>query len=258
MKKEETLKYIESLWDSWYVKGLGDFVRVPNLTPMVDAEFLTNGLIEQSMDLVDSYINKLEIKGISKQIFQPAGSSPLIVYVVEPSEGVTRNVMLYGHLDKQPWMEGWGEGLSPTDPVIRGDYMYGRGGADDGYSAFSCMLAVKTCQEQGVKIPRVALVLETEEESGSPNLLTLLDAAKDAIGKPDFCFCMDSGSFDYDSFWMTSSLRGITIVDMTVECAKSGYHSGEVGGIIPETFRVVRHLLDRLDCSKTGMVAEEF
>ena len=51
--------------------------------------------------------------------------------------------MLYGHLDKQPWMDGWDEGLSPTDPVIRGEYMYGRGGADDGYSPFTCMLAIK-------------------------------------------------------------------------------------------------------------------
>jgi len=39
---------------------------------------------------------------------------------------------------------------------------------------------------------------------------------------------------------------------LTVEAAKGGYHSGEVGGIVPETFRVVRQLLDRLDNSETG------
>ena len=54
--------------------------------------------------------------------------------------------MLYGHLDKQPWMEGWDEGLGPCDPVIRGEYLYGRGGADDGYAVFSCMLAIKNLQ----------------------------------------------------------------------------------------------------------------
>ena len=46
-------------------------------------------------------------------------------------------------------------------------------------------------------MPRRALVLETEEESGSPNLLSLLDLAKEFIGKPDFMFCMDTGAFDY-------------------------------------------------------------
>ena len=67
----------------------------------------------------------------------------MVIYVVEPTQGCDKTVMLYGHLDKQPWMEGWDEGLGPTDPVIRGEYLYGRGGCDDGYSVFTCMLAVK-------------------------------------------------------------------------------------------------------------------
>lgn len=96
--------------------------------------------------------------------------------------------------------------------------------------------------------------METEEESGSPNLLTLLDIAKEFIKKPDFCFCMDSGAFNYDQLWCTSSLRGVVIVELTVEFGITGYHSGEVGGIIPETFRVIRALLDRVDNPITGMV----
>jgi hypothetical protein len=47
------------------------------------------------------------------------------------------------------------------------------------------------------------------------------------------------------------------MVDLTVEFGKVGYHSGECGGIIPETFRIVRMLLDRLDNTETGEVAEE-
>jgi len=166
--------------------------------------------------------------------------------------------MMYGHLDKQPWMDGWDEGLSPTTPVIRGEYLYGRGGADDGYAPFSCILAIKNLQLQGVKLPRCALVLETEEESGSPNLLNLLDVAKDFIGAPDYCFCMDSGAFNYDQLWCTSSLRGINIIELKVEFGLSGYHSGEVGGILPETFRIMRTLLDRIDDSKTGKVDDAF
>jgi acetylornithine deacetylase/succinyl-diaminopimelate desuccinylase-like protein len=46
-------------------------------------------------------------------------------------------------------------------------------------------------------MPRIALVLETEEESGSPNLVRLLKDAQELIGVPDACFCMDSGAFDY-------------------------------------------------------------
>jgi acetylornithine deacetylase/succinyl-diaminopimelate desuccinylase-like protein len=102
------------------------------------------------------------------------------------------------------------------------------------------------------------LTLETEEESGSPSLLALLKEAEPLIGKPDAMFCMDSGALDYEQLWLTSSLRGICIVDLTVEGGKAGYHSGEVGGVVPETFRVVRSLLNRLDDPATGEVHSDF
>ena len=146
LNKEETLKNIEERWDNWYIKGLEDFIRCPNLSPAYDAEFLTNGLIQQAIELVDNYVKQLDIAGITRQVFTPEGKSPLVVYVVEPTGGSTQQVMLYGHLDKQPWMTGWDEGLGPTEPVTRGEYMYGRGGADDGYAVFSCMLAIKNAQ----------------------------------------------------------------------------------------------------------------
>jgi len=46
-------------------------------------------------------------------------------------------------------------------------------------------------------------------------------------------------------------------LDVTVELGKAGYHSGEVGGVVPETFRIMRQLLDRLDDSATGHVMQE-
>ncbi len=48
---------------------------------------------------------------------------------------------MYGHMDKQPPFPGWDEGLGPYKPVIRQkngeSYLYGRGGADDGYAIFA-------------------------------------------------------------------------------------------------------------------------
>lgn len=102
------------------------------------------------------------------------------------------------------------------------------------------------------------MVLESEEESGSENLINLLDISRDYIGKPDCLFCMDSGVLDYEQLWITSSLRGVAMVDFKVECAKGGFHSGEVGGIVPETFRIVRALLDRIDDTQTGKVVSAF
>ena len=255
MNKEKTLESVKAHWDSWWVPGLQEFVRIDNLTTMVDPDYLTNGKVEKAMVQVDGCIQALGVKGLSMKVYRAENNLPMVVYVVEGSEGVEKNVLVYGHLDKQPYGDGWN--TDPCDPVIKDGLMYGRGASDDGYAPFSCMLAIKAAQDQGVKMPRIALVLETEEESGSPNLIPLLKIATESIGKPDACFCMDSGAFDYNQLWMTSSLRGICILDMTVQCGKDAYHSGEVGGIVPETFRIVRQLLDRLDNSETGEVCPE-
>lgn len=198
MNKDATLKTIEEHWDSWYIPALEDFVRVPNLTPMVDMEYLTNGKMEQAIDLADQYIQKIGVKGLSRQIFKNDSGMPLVVYIVEPQGGCTKNIMLYGHLDKQPYGAGWDDDKHPTEPITIGDCMYGRGVSDDGYAPFSSLLAIKAMQDQGVKHPRIALVLENEEESGSPNLVNLLDLAKGAIGVPDCMYCLDSGAFDYE------------------------------------------------------------
>ena len=66
---EKTREIIDKFWDDWYVAGLCDFIRVPNLTPMVDPNYLKNGLVEQAMKLVDDYINKLDIKGLRSKVF---------------------------------------------------------------------------------------------------------------------------------------------------------------------------------------------
>ena len=55
---------------------------------------------------------------------------------------VDDTVILYGHLDKQPEMVGWDADLGPWKPVLKGDKLYGRGGADDGYAAFASLTAI--------------------------------------------------------------------------------------------------------------------
>jgi hypothetical protein len=49
------------MWEQWYIDGLKEFIRVPNLSLLYDAEYQTNGLNEQAIELVDRYVNALEI-----------------------------------------------------------------------------------------------------------------------------------------------------------------------------------------------------
>ncbi len=93
-------------------------------------------------------------------------------------------VLLYGHMDKQPHLEGWEEGLGPITPVIKDGKLYGRGGADDGYSAFAAILSVKACQVQKIDHPRCVIFLEADEESGSNDLPYYLISLQAKIGQP--------------------------------------------------------------------------
>lgn len=69
---------------------------------MVDAEYQTNGLLQKAMEVVDRYINLLNIRGLERRVFHPEGSNPLVVYKIEPIDlkPGTKNIMVYGHLDK--------------------------------------------------------------------------------------------------------------------------------------------------------------
>ncbi len=66
MESKKTLEFIDSKFDSWFVPSLAEFVRIPNLTPMVDSNYLTNGLLDKAMKHVDDSIERLEIKGLKK------------------------------------------------------------------------------------------------------------------------------------------------------------------------------------------------
>jgi len=174
------------------------------------------------------------------------------------AQGSDKTVMLYGHFDKQPHFTGWAEGLGPTKPVIRDGYLYGRGGADDGYALFSSILAIKTVQEQGQKHGRIVIVIEGSEESGSPDLIPYLDGLKDRVGKPDLMCCIDSGAQDYETLWITTNLRGNLVADLTVQVLDEGTHSGVGTGLAADSFMIIRSLLDRLENSSTGKVNEMF
>jgi acetylornithine deacetylase/succinyl-diaminopimelate desuccinylase-like protein len=64
--------------------------------------------------------------------------------------------------------------------------------------------------------------------------------------------CLDSGAGNYDQLWMTTSLRGLVAGTLEVQVLDEGVHSGDASGVVPSSFRILRHLLDRLEDSATG------
>lgn len=104
--------------------------------------------------------------------------------------------------------------------MIKNGRLYGRGGADDGYATYGTFLSILANQNQGVKLPRCVMITEGDEESGSGHMGAYLEHLKDRIGKPEVCFCLDSGTLNYDTFWLTNSLRGLTACILKVDVLK--------------------------------------
>jgi acetylornithine deacetylase/succinyl-diaminopimelate desuccinylase-like protein len=138
--------------------------------------------------------------------------------------------------------------------VREGDRLYGRGTGDDGYATFAALGALELLDAAGAPRPRVVVLTEASEESGSPDLPGHLDALAPRIGHPDLVVCLDSGCLSYDRLWLTTSLRGNLVLNVSVHVLTEGVHSGGAGGIVPTSFRLLRQLLDRLEDPVTGEV----
>jgi acetylornithine deacetylase/succinyl-diaminopimelate desuccinylase-like protein len=138
--------------------------------------------------------------------------------------------------------------------VLRGDKLYGRGGADDGYAAFASLTAVRALQEQGLPHARCVVLIEACEESGSYDLPYYIETLSERIGNPSLVVCLDSGCGNYDQLWSTTSLRGLANGVLRAQVLTEGVHSGDASGIVPSSFRIVRELLSRLEHEQTGAI----
>ena len=146
---------------------------------------------------------------------------------------------MYGHFDKQPYMGVWSEGFGPTTPVIKNGRLYGIGASDDGYTIPSSGLILKALQTFNIPHGRIIIIGENDEESDSTSLVYYIEKLKPQIGESQLIICLDSGISSYDRLWLTTSLRGNIIIDLTVKTLTNGVHSGGGSGIMPSTFRTI-------------------
>lgn len=249
-----TRRVVEELWDSTIVPTLVEYIRIPNLSPHFDADWKAHGHMDRAAALLERWAREYAPDDATVELHQLDDRTPLLLVECPARGGAEGTVLLYGHLDKQPEMVGWDEDLGPWKPVLRDGKLYGRGGADDGYSLFASLAALRALDSQDVPRARVVVLIEGCEESGSYDLPAYFEHLSDRIGEPELMVALDSGCGNYDQLWSTTSLRGIAVCTVTVDVLTEGVHSGDASGIVPDGFRVLRQLLDRVEDSETGQV----
>lgn len=247
--------FMERIWEGEIIPALTDYIRIPNKSPAFDADWEKHGHMEKAVTMFADWARaKLaQFPGSNLEVVRLPGRTPLIFIEVPGTAPGT--VLMYGHLDKQPEMLGWAEGLGPWVPLRKDDKLYGRGGADDGYAMFASLAALLALKEQGIAHGRAVIIIEASEESGSPDLPFYIDHLAARIGTPDLVVCLDSGSGNYEQLWLTTSLRGMVIGNLTVRVLTEGVHSGAASGIVPSSFRILRSLLSRIEDQATGRMS---
>ncbi len=243
---------IEKRWDDSIIPTLCDYIKIPNKSVIFDKDWEANGHMAKAMQLIVDWCKAHPLKDMKLELLTEKGRTPLLFIEIPGQSDET--VLLYGHMDKQPEMRGWAEGKGPWEPVIEDGKLYGRGGADDGYSTFAAMTTISMLQENNIPHARCVILIEASEESGSIDLEYYLAQLKVRIGTPSLIVCLDSGAGNYEKLWGTTSLRGLVGGELTIKVLNKGMHSGLGSGVVPSVFSVLQNLVSRVEDSSTGEV----
>jgi len=255
-------RFADRVWDDEIVPQITKYIEVPAKSPMFDAEWQEHGFIDRVVRDAAAWVERQQVQGLKLEVIRLEGRTPVIFFDVPATrpggnDADAETICLYGHLDKQPEFNGWKNGYGPWTPRFENGLLYGRGGADDGYAIYAAVTAIKSLDLQGIARPRCVGLIETCEESGSPDLPFYVDALGARLGHIGLVVCLDSGAGNYDQLWLTTSLRGNVTGTLKVEILTEGVHSGDASGLVPSSFRVLRQVLDRLEDSKTGRLLPE-
>jgi acetylornithine deacetylase/succinyl-diaminopimelate desuccinylase-like protein len=247
---------IAQTWASDVIPSLSRLVSIPALSPSFDPSWATTGHLAAAVEHMASWARDRAL-GATTRVIGLDGRSPLLLFEVPPSAGTADQgtTLIYGHLDKQPALGEWSAGLGPWQPVLRDGRLYGRGAVDDGYAGYAAVSALEAVRASGGQHSRTVILLETGEESGSPDLPVYLEHLDDWLGDVNLVVCLDAGGgTDRERLWLTASLRGMVTATVSVRVLEAGVHSGIASGIVPDSFRIMRELLNRLEDPATGRV----
>jgi acetylornithine deacetylase/succinyl-diaminopimelate desuccinylase-like protein len=251
---------LTSRWHTDLPAVIGEFVRIPSISPAFDAGWAERGALEAAVALAARWLSDHLPDATIRRLSLPL-RTPLLLCDIPASPGADGRkpgttggpVLVYGHLDKQPAGGSWTR-TQPFEPLRTDGALYGRGAADDGYAPFLSGAVIEELRRAGVAHPRVILLLETSEESSSVDLPFYLDGYSELLGNPSLVICLDGFVPDHERLWATVSMRGILVGDLQVSLLEEGVHSGIAGGVVASSFRVLRELLDRAEDATSGAV----
>jgi len=193
-------------------------------------------------DWVQQYLSD---SGLQVERVETSGY-PLIIGLSKEPDPSKPTVLIYNHYDVQPPepLEKWKS--DPFEPLERDGQVYARGAQDNKGQCFYVMAAVRKLLERDGSLPvNIGLLIEGEEEIGSPGMAGVLPSIKEKI-KADHLLIADLGLKSLEQPAVTLGVRGIMTFTLKVSGAAADLHSGTHGGIVKNPNQVIAQLLSSL------------
>ncbi|HUN22941.1 MAG TPA: dipeptidase [Anaerolineales bacterium] len=214
---------------------LRTFAAIPSISTLSEHR---PDIVRASEWLADKMKNQVRLNNV--QIL-PTGGAPIVYgeWLENPSQ---LTVLVYGHYDVQPVdpLNEWR--TPPFEPTQVGDNLHARGISDMKGQVWSFLSALGALQANGGIPVNVKVLVEGEEEIGSPHLAKFIAAHKDLL-KADFSLNADMGIVDPNTPSLVYGLRGLAYFELWVHGAKSDLHSGLFGGVVHNPAQVLAELI---------------
>ena len=228
-----------------FLDELAEWLRIPS----VSADPGRAGEVRRSAEWLAA---KLRATGFPvAEVWETADGGLPAVFAEWPSgDPAAPTVLVYGHHDVQPAAREDGWVTDPFQPVVVDGRMYGRGAADDKGQVFFHTLGVRAhLAATGRTAPAVnlKLLVEGEEESGSPNFGALIRKHADRLAA-DVVMISDTGMWGERTPTVCTGMRGMVELQVDLTGPAQDIHSGSFGGAVPnpatEAARLVAGLHD--------------
>jgi len=228
-----------------YVNELRDLIAIPS----VSSQKNHNADLRQCAEWVANHMISI---GMQKaQVFETPGNP--IVYAEWLGAAGMPTVLLYGHYDVQPVdpVNLWSS--PPFELSLRGENMYARGTADDKGQIFIHFKAVEAYLRDGGRLPvNLKMIIEGEEEVGSPNLAKFVTDHKDLL-KSDLVLISDSSMFAKGVPSIGYGLRGLAYMEIELTGPNRDLHSGSFGGSVHNPIQALSEMIASLH-DKNGKI----
>lgn len=225
------------------VARLCDLLRIPSVSAKPDHA----PEVRRAADWLAAELAGL---GFDASVRPTAGHPMVVAHHPGPSGADVPHILYYGHYDVQPPepLELWDS--PPFEPAIvegpHGPRVVARGAVDDKGQVMTFLEAFRAWHAEHGTLPiRITVLLEGEEETGSPSLMPFLRANAEEL-KADVCVITDTNSWTIDTPAITTRLRGLLYAEVTLHGPSHDLHSGLYGGAVLNPINALTRILGQI------------